>query len=124
MEEVKHVIDVLQQTKESLKEKDAVKLRELSNQTIHAASTIQDAGSIALAVLIYTLSKIVERQDYNKIKSWDTFEKIRVMACHGAEQLFKLCGDERTQERSATQQTYKQDEKVPLFSLKNRLQSQ
>jgi hypothetical protein len=75
MEEVQHVIEVLKETKESLQNRDAVKLRELSNQTIHSASVIQDAGSIALAVLIYTLSKIIERQDYSKIKSWDKFEK-------------------------------------------------
>jgi ribonuclease PH len=68
-------------------------------------------------------NKIVEMQGGAEALplSWNTFEKIRLIACHGAEQLFKLCDDERTHDRSA-QQAHKQDEKVPLFSLKNRLQ--
>jgi hypothetical protein len=43
----------------------------LSNQTIHSASTRQDAGSLTSAVLVYALSKLIERRDYLKIKNWD-----------------------------------------------------
>lgn len=75
MEEVEHVIDVLERVQKSLISADAVQLKNLSNQTIHGASIVQDPGSITLAVLIYTLSKIVERKDYYKIKNWAKFVK-------------------------------------------------
>ena len=74
-EEVIHRISVLDQVKAALLNKDAISLRDLSNQTIHCASSVQDSGSITIAVLIYALSKIVERNDYERIKSWDLFVK-------------------------------------------------
>jgi hypothetical protein len=75
MEEVSHVIKVLEETKEALKKEDVLKLNELSNQTIHSASTFQDAASITIAILVYTLSKLVERRYYLKIKNWNFFIK-------------------------------------------------
>lgn len=71
MEEVEHKISVLEGAKQALQEKNAFTLRELSNRTIHSASTNQDAGSLTSAVLVYTLSKLIERRDYLKIKNWD-----------------------------------------------------
>lgn len=75
MEEVEHVIWVLEQTNEALLEEDSEKLKELSNQTIHSASYYQDRGSIALAVLVYSLGKLIERKDYSKIRAWNSFKK-------------------------------------------------
>ncbi len=51
-------------------EKDTAQLRELSNHTIHNASVFQDEDSISVAILVYSLSKIIERMkdiDYNFI---------------------------------------------------------
>ncbi len=75
MEEVGHLTEVIEGAKEALIAKDVVKLRDLSNQTVHQAATHQDEGCITLAVLIYALSKLIERRDYNKIKNWDKFTK-------------------------------------------------
>ncbi len=75
MEEAEHILEVLEATKEGIRDFDAIRLRELSNQTIHSASIYQDSGSITLAVIIYTLSKLIERSDYKKIKSWSAFTK-------------------------------------------------
>jgi len=61
-----HVLNVLKRTKASLERQDAVKLKDLSNQTIHAASINQESESIILAVVIYSLSKIIERTNYQK----------------------------------------------------------
>lgn len=48
-------------------------LKELSNHTIHNASIFQDEHSISIAVLIYSLSKTIERVrdriSYSKIKN-------------------------------------------------------
>ena len=54
-------------------EKDAAEIRELSNHTIHNASVFQDEASVSIAILIYSLSKIIERKqwqlDYGSIAS-------------------------------------------------------
>ncbi len=70
----KDIIAVLSDLAEILnikEEKDIREIRELSNHTIHNASIFQDEDSISIAVLIYSLSKIIERQqgalNYNKI---------------------------------------------------------
>lgn len=73
MEEVEHVINVLEQVREALAHEDVIKLKELSNQTIHSASTFQDTGSITIAVILYALSKLIERKDTLKIKDWANF---------------------------------------------------
>lgn len=62
MHEKEHVISVLEQTKEAIKNDDVALLKDLSNQTVHTASTEQDTDSITIAVLIYSLSKIIERR--------------------------------------------------------------
>lgn len=46
----------------AIKEKDNNKLKELSNHIIHDASVFQDESSLSIAVIIYSLSKIIERK--------------------------------------------------------------
>lgn len=60
MHEKEHVIQLLEQAKEAIKNEDAYKLRDLSNQTIHTASTEQDTDSILVAIIVYSLSQIIE----------------------------------------------------------------
>lgn len=70
----KDILAVLADLVEILKVKeegDITELKELSNHIIHNASVFQDEDSISVAILIYALSKIIERKqkdlDYNKI---------------------------------------------------------
>ena len=70
----KDIIAVLDDLIEILKAKeetDIVQMKELSNHVIHNASVFQDEDSVSVAVLIYSLSKIIERKqkdfDYGKI---------------------------------------------------------
>src|SRR3989338_10211831 len=63
-EEVENVLDILTTADEAIKINDAVALRQLSNRTIHTASTAQDTDSILLAVIMYTLSKLIERPEF------------------------------------------------------------
>ena len=73
-EEVKSIIlEALKKVLKAIKEKDVVSLKELSNSTIHSASTTQDEDSISFAVLAYSLFKIFERSDYENLGSWDLF---------------------------------------------------
>ena len=75
MEEVDHLVEVIKNSQSAILKKDATTLKDLSNQTIHQAATHQDEGCITLAVLIYTLSKLIERKDYTRVKTWDKFTK-------------------------------------------------
>ena len=75
MEEVSHVINVLEETKQAIDREDVLKLKELSNLTLHSASVNQDTGSITIAVIVYSLSKIIERRDTFKIINWKVFIK-------------------------------------------------
>ncbi len=73
MQEKEHVTSVLKQAKEAVKAEDLIKLKELSNQTIHSASILQDIDYILVAVIIYSLSKIIERTDYKNYPNWNSF---------------------------------------------------
>ncbi len=73
MKEIKHILNVLRQTKKAVKENDSIRLKELSNQTIHSASVYQDMQSILIAIIIYSLSKILERRYYQKLPGWNIF---------------------------------------------------
>ena len=63
MEEVKNINRILEETKKAIKNKDVVSLKALSNQTIHTATTSQDPDNIAIAVMVYTIGKIIEKKE-------------------------------------------------------------
>ena len=72
----KDILTVLAELVEILKEKeesDIINMKELSNHVIHNASVFQDEDSVSVAILIYSLSKIIERKqrdfDYEKVMS-------------------------------------------------------
>lgn len=74
MEEKSNILRLLKETSQALKNEDSLKLKTLSNQTINTASLSQDAENITVAVIVYTLSKIVERKEsYSKKPGWDKF---------------------------------------------------
>ena len=63
MEEVvrQDIMEVLGKSIPALRAGDGFKVKELSNNVVHNASVFQDEDSIAIAVLLYALSKIMER---------------------------------------------------------------
>lgn len=69
------VIDILE-TKE---EADILEVRKISNHTIHNATIFQDEDSISIAILIYALSKVMERcfGQINYIKFMDLLNNAR-----------------------------------------------
>jgi hypothetical protein len=75
IEEKEHIIKILKKVKISLKNENYLKIKELSNWVIHSSSIDQDPDVISLAVIIYSLSKIVEREDYRTYKEWPNFYK-------------------------------------------------
>jgi len=73
MKEVDNILRIFEEVKEAIKKEDVINLKELSNQTVHTASITQDPDNIATAVIIYSLSKIIERKKYQKYPGWDKF---------------------------------------------------
>lgn len=73
MQEKEHVIEVLQQAKKAAKVGNIFNLKNLSNQTIHSASIYEDSDNIIVAVVIYTLSKLIERKANYSEKDYEQF---------------------------------------------------
>lgn len=80
MKEIENILGIFEATKLAIKDGDSIKLKELSDKTIHDASISQDSNSVAVAVVIYSLSKIVERKRYQKYSGWDKFNKTIITA--------------------------------------------
>ncbi len=75
MEESKHILKILKSVKKALKKKNYIELKNLSNKVIHNASINQDPDIIAVAIVIYSLSKLIERESYKIEKQWNSFYK-------------------------------------------------
>lgn len=71
--ESENVREILNESKQALLSNNILKLKELSNRTIHLVCKIQDPASIMISVIIYALSKLVERREGLKIRNWDVF---------------------------------------------------
>ena len=75
MEEQEHILEVLRITRDAIPNRDYSKIKELSNKFVHDCSINQDADVISVAVILYSLSKIMERESYKKEKDWNKFYK-------------------------------------------------
>jgi len=73
MKEVSNILRILVETKSLIASGEGNKLKELSNQTIHSATIYQDPDNVIVAVLVYSLGKIMERPFYKNMDGWDEF---------------------------------------------------
>ena len=62
------ILAVLDSLIQHIRANDSLKIKDLSNHTIHNASIYQDEDSVSIAVLIYALSKITERETQDRDK--------------------------------------------------------
>jgi len=76
MQERENILRIFQETKGAVATGNSTKIRNLSNQTTNTASLTQDPDNIAAAVIVYALSKIIEREDYRALPGWDNFYNI------------------------------------------------
>ena len=83
MQEKENVMRILREAKTAIRKEDSLKLKELSNQTIHTISIGQDPDNIAVAVIIYSLSKMIERKHYKEYRGWENFFKTLVDSLDG-----------------------------------------
>ena len=73
MQEKENILKILEGTKASIQKGDAVTIKNLSNQTTNTAALTHDPDNIAIAVIVYSISKLLERQDYQKLPGWKEF---------------------------------------------------
>lgn len=67
------LIRILNKTYNAIKRQNVKRLRTLSDHIIDDASVFQDNYTISLAIIIYTLSKIFEKENYQTSSKWDSF---------------------------------------------------
>jgi hypothetical protein len=80
MQENENILRIFQKTKEAVSRGDSAEIKNLSNQTNNTAALTNDPDNIATAVIIYALSKIIEREDYKKLLGWNRFYGIYIKA--------------------------------------------
>jgi len=73
MKEEQNVLQILREAKIFFQDSDPKNLKMLSNQTIHSATISQDPDNVIVAVLIYSLGKVLERENYRNMGGWDEF---------------------------------------------------
>lgn len=74
MEERDNVLEILGSAVKAIKQEDVIAIKDLSNRTVHSASIYQDPDNINIAVILYALSKIIERTRYREMTGWKKFE--------------------------------------------------
>jgi hypothetical protein len=74
MKEAKNVLRILKETKNLIQSGNTYELKKLSNQTIHTAAVSQDPDNIVVAVLVYSIGKVIERDHYRNLEGWSEFE--------------------------------------------------
>jgi|SRR3989344_1184165 len=75
MEEKEHILNILKKVKIAFKNEDYIEIKNLSDNVIHDCSIDQDPDCISVAVVIYSLSKLIERESYKTEKQWPKFFK-------------------------------------------------
>ncbi len=75
MKEVENILKIFEGAKQAIRDYDSSKLRQLSDRTNNTASRTHDPDNIAVAVIIYSLSKIIERDEYRNYPGWKKFYK-------------------------------------------------
>ncbi|MBS3086196.1 hypothetical protein J4422_00665 [Candidatus Pacearchaeota archaeon] len=76
MQERENILRIFRETKGAVLRDDVAKIKNLSDQTTNTASLTHDPDNIAAAVIIYSLSKILQREDYKTLPGWENFYKV------------------------------------------------
>ena len=76
MKERDNILRILEGTRDGMLKGDFSGIKDLSNQTINTAARTHDLDNIAVAVVVYSIAKILERENYKHEKGWSTFYKM------------------------------------------------
>lgn len=67
------MLEALRDAQDAFKVIDSNKLKSISDYTLHYAGIFQDSFSVSIAVIIYSLAKIVEKRKLRAMKEWSGF---------------------------------------------------
>ncbi len=73
MQEKENIIRILKETLIAVRKGNSLKLKSLSEQTNHSATIYQDPDNVIIAVFVYAIGKLVERENYRKMEGWEFF---------------------------------------------------
>lgn len=73
MHEHSHVINVLKEAKKAAQIGDIVALKRLSDQTIHMTAIHQDTDNVLVAIVVYSLAKLLERRHSYSDKDFEKY---------------------------------------------------
>ena len=80
----KEILAILQQSVAAVQQDDIKTLRDLSNRVIHSAGIYQDESVILVSVVVYGLSKVLERSDYRAYRDWGRFHQVALTSLQEA----------------------------------------
>ncbi|MBI2671261.1 hypothetical protein HYX18_04780 [Candidatus Woesearchaeota archaeon] len=111
------LLRILKKTYNAFRKKDIKRLRQLSDHIVEDASIFQDDYTLSLAIILYTMSKILEKGNYEAYHAWGSFYKSSVS---DLKKLLKYLGNSNFKKYSETlrnllQQIKNIDKKVPLY---------
>lgn len=98
MQEKDNILRIFEETKEAIKRQDSAKIKSLSNQTINTASLTHDPDNIAVAIVIYSLSKILERDNYKVLPGWNNFYNLYIKSIDNIISSLKENDDKKVRE--------------------------
>ena len=75
MQEHEHVVNILEEAKQAAERGDIIRLKQLSDQTIHSTAIYQDSDNILVAIIVYSLSKLLERRQNYSPKDFEKYFK-------------------------------------------------
>ena len=84
MQEKENILKILEGTKAAIQKSDIVTIKNLSNQTTNTAALTHDPDNIAVAVIVYSISKLLERENYKQLPGWDEFYNTIFKCINGA----------------------------------------
>ena len=73
MEEVDKVLNILRSTRHFIQEDNPHEIKVLSDEMIASAAINQDPDNIVVAVLVYSIGKVLEREYYRRMDGWNLF---------------------------------------------------
>ena len=73
MQEIENILKIFEGAKKAMLKNDTAELKSLSDQTNNTASRTHDPDNIAVAIIIYAIGKILERESYRNYPGWKKF---------------------------------------------------
>jgi len=80
MQESDNLLRIFKETRKAVNSGDVAQIKNLSNQTTNTAALTNDPDNIAVAVIVYALSKILERSNNKNLPGWNKFYKNYISA--------------------------------------------